>query len=151
MDTADLLIYVVDVSSFDIIDPISTQNALLESMIAFEELSNNVLLRSIPIVLIMNKMDLLINKLNTGTNVAEFFPGFTGNCIFSSWAEQDADSVYKFFRSKFFMASKRSNPNRRISAYQCVAANTSSVIDCINHTVSSLRQSERVNTSSSSL
>ncbi|XP_005990905.2 guanine nucleotide-binding protein subunit alpha-12a isoform X1 [Latimeria chalumnae] len=53
-------------------------NRLVESMNIFETIVNNKLFSNVSIILFLNKMDLLIEKVKT-VNIKKYFPDFQGN------------------------------------------------------------------------
>ncbi|XP_023685741.1 guanine nucleotide-binding protein subunit alpha-12-like [Paramormyrops kingsleyae] len=53
-------------------------NRLVESMNIFETIVNNKLFSDVSIILFLNKMDLLVEKVQT-VNISKYFPDFRGN------------------------------------------------------------------------
>uniref|UniRef100_A0A2C9JYD2 Uncharacterized protein n=1 Tax=Biomphalaria glabrata TaxID=6526 RepID=A0A2C9JYD2_BIOGL len=102
-DDVIAIMYVGEMSSFDQTlreDP--TRNRLLESLENFEQVWNNRFLRPVSVLLFLNKIDILLEKVSRGRSIQEFldqhpdmFPDYTtfahsilyttSQCVYQVW------------------------------------------------------------------
>lgn len=80
------------------------QNRLLESLRLFDDMINNDHFKNIPVILFLNKEDLLREKLARGMSLSTLFPEFTGG--------SDYDNTVNFIKDKYITMNK--NPKREI-------------------------------------
>ena len=98
------IMYITSCSSYNMVlreDP--TQNRLTESIELFESLWHNRWLRQISIILFLNKMDLLSEKVLAGrSKIEEFFPEYA-NYQLPNDARNDDNSPSEVLRAKYFI------------------------------------------------
>ena len=80
-----------------------TQNRLRESLVLFKSIWNNRWLKTISVILFLNKQDLLAEKIKTGRHKLEdYFPEFEGYQIPpDGWRLFVANSYVYFFAAQF--------------------------------------------------
>eukprot|EP00123_Amoebidium_parasiticum_P009363 comp19422_c2_seq1/m.22516 comp19422_c2_seq1/g.22516 ORF comp19422_c2_seq1/g.22516 comp19422_c2_seq1/m.22516 type:complete len:304 (-) comp19422_c2_seq1:379-1290(-) len=89
------ILFVVAISSYDqVLREDSTMNRLREALTLFENIWNNRYLKSVSIILLQNKIDLLAEKLKR-SNMSVYFPDYTGG---SSYTEATRYIQGRFMR-----------------------------------------------------
>ncbi|KAG8896283.1 hypothetical protein FRC01_011911, partial [Tulasnella sp. 417] len=102
-------------------------NCLEDSLIIWKELCTNKLLENVPLVLFLNKSDLLRKKLEDGVQVSRFVVSY-GN------RTNDYETVEKYFRSKFEAIRRQySNNERPVFTHVTSCINQVTTADIINH------------------
>lgn len=97
------IIFVVATSSFNmVIREDETTNRLKESLDLFESIWNNRWLRSVSIILFLNKQDKLKTKIEEGKKLEDYFVEFGSYSPPESSVREPGDSVL-FSRAKFFI------------------------------------------------
>ncbi|RHZ82675.1 hypothetical protein Glove_106g5 [Diversispora epigaea] len=92
-DDVDAIIFMAAVSAFDqTLEEDIDVNRMTDSIQLFDTICNNPLMINTSVILFLNKIDILQNKL-TFTQVKDYFPDYKGNNKFSS--------VTKFFQQQF--------------------------------------------------
>ncbi|KAF8340310.1 guanine nucleotide binding protein, alpha subunit, partial [Cantharellus anzutake] len=103
-DNATAIIFLCPVSAFDQwLDEDPTTNRIEDSMKLFSIVCSSPLLKRTHIVLFLNKIDILKEKLKNGAKVRKSIPTY-GN------RENDVDTVVKYFQSHFQTVFRKSNP-----------------------------------------
>ena len=88
----DAVIYVVDISAYDVIDEESKTNSLIESLSVFKYISGNDWLKGSDIILFFNKIDLFKAKLSR-VPLSVCFPHYQ--------EEGDVDDAVRFIKEEF--------------------------------------------------
>lgn len=109
------IIFVVACSSFNmVIREDNETNRLKESLDLFEQIWNNRWLRTVSVILFLNKQDILREKVDGGKKVEVYFPEFSSYRppdIDMSKEPKDASETYirakYFFRDQFLRVSNR--------------------------------------------
>lgn len=114
------IIFVVACSSFNMVirEDLYT-NRLRESLDLFEQIWNNRWLRTVSIILFLNKQDILREKVDNGKRVEDYFPEFTSYRppeIDHSKEPKDASPTFLkaryFFRDQFLRVSNKTHDGR---------------------------------------
>lgn len=114
------IIFVVACSSFNmVIREDGKTNRLRESLDLFESIWNNRWLRTVSIILFLNKMDVLRKKVEQGKRIENYFPEFSSYRPPAESNEKrdagESDLVVKarfFFRDQFLRLSQKSHDGR---------------------------------------
>lgn len=107
-DDANAIIFVAPVSAFDqYLEEDPRTNRIDDSLQLFTQICSNQLLKSVHLVLFLNKTDLLKAKLDTGLRVQKYITSFgdRGN---------DYETVVQYFRAHFLQVHRRNNEHRRV-------------------------------------
>ncbi|KAG8953506.1 hypothetical protein FRC04_002348 [Tulasnella sp. 424] len=94
-DNVQAIIFLAPVSVFDQVlaeDP--SVNRLEDSLLLWRELCKNVILSKVPLVLFLNKCDLLRRKLLSGVRLSKYMISYGDR-------SNDYDSILKYFKNKF--------------------------------------------------
>ncbi|CAH1775180.1 unnamed protein product [Owenia fusiformis] len=102
-ESCTAVLFVADMSSFDLqLREDSTRNRLIESLDTFKQTWNNRFLKNVSIILFLNKMDILEEKVNSGTSlqtladkISEDSPYYAHLQNFKSYTPSD-DEVREF-------------------------------------------------------
>jgi GTPase SAR1 family protein len=115
------IIFVVACSSFNMVirEDLHT-NRLRESLDLFEQIWNNRWLRTVSIILFLNKQDILREKVDGGKRVEEYFPDFSSyrppDNIDLGKEPKDSSSTFLkaryFFRDQFLRVSNKTHDGR---------------------------------------
>ncbi|KAG8981161.1 hypothetical protein FRC05_004062 [Tulasnella sp. 425] len=127
-DNVDCIIFLAPLSPFDQALPEDRKvNCLEDSLIIWKELCTNKLLENVPLVLFLNKSDLLRRKLEDGVQVSRFVVSY-GN------RPNEYDSAEKYFRSKFEAIRRQySNQERPVFTHITSCINQVTTANIINH------------------
>ncbi|KAG9007355.1 hypothetical protein FRB90_009414 [Tulasnella sp. 427] len=127
-DNVDSIIFLAPLSPFDQALPEDRKvNCLEDSLIIWKELCSNQLLANVPLVLFLNKSDLLRKKLEDGVQVSRFVVSYAGR-------PNDYDSVEKYFRSKFEAIRRQySHQDRPVFVHITSCINQATTSNIINH------------------
>jgi guanine nucleotide-binding protein subunit alpha len=99
-DNVDAVLFVASIAAFDMtLIEETSKNRACEAIELFEELSHSPYFRSTDLILFLNKKDLLADKLNKGTRVADFFSDYTG--------DNSYDDVVEYFVGMYKQAFAR--------------------------------------------
>ncbi|XP_035707226.1 guanine nucleotide-binding protein G(s) subunit alpha isoform X2 [Folsomia candida] len=98
------IIFVTACSSFNmVLREDASQNRLKESLELFKSIWNNRWLRTISVILFLNKQDLLAEKIKAGrSKLEDYFPDFTRYQTPSDAASEPGDDP-EFVRAKYFI------------------------------------------------
>ncbi|KAG9051160.1 hypothetical protein FS837_011275 [Tulasnella sp. UAMH 9824] len=127
-DSVDCILFLAPLSPFDQALPEDRKvNCLEDSLIIWKELCTNKLLENVPLVLFLNKSDLLRKKLEDGVQVSRFVVSY-GN------RTNDYETAEKYFRSKFEAIRRQySNNERPVFTHITSCINQVTTADIINH------------------
>ncbi|GLB40245.1 putative guanine nucleotide-binding protein [Lyophyllum shimeji] len=107
-DDANAIIFVAPVSAFDqYLEEDPRTNRIDDSLQLFTQICSNALLKSVHLVLFLNKTDLLKAKLETGLKVRKYITSFGER-------SNDYETVVQYFRAHFLQVHRRNNENRRV-------------------------------------
>ncbi|KAF7327988.1 Guanine nucleotide-binding protein alpha-4 subunit [Mycena kentingensis (nom. inval.)] len=107
-DTANAIIFVAPVSAFDqYLEEDPRTNRIDDSLQLFTQVCSNALLKSVHLVLFLNKTDLLKSKIDNGLRVAKYITSFGDRA-------NDYETVVQYFRAHFLQVHRRNNENRRV-------------------------------------
>ncbi|KAJ7650069.1 guanine nucleotide binding protein, alpha subunit [Roridomyces roridus] len=107
-DTANAIIFVAPVSAFDqYLEEDPRTNRIDDSLQLFTQVCSNALLKSVHLVLFLNKTDLLKSKLDNGLRVQKYITSFGERA-------NDYETVVQYFRAHFLQVHRRNNENRRV-------------------------------------
>jgi GTPase SAR1 family protein len=96
------VLFVTAISEFDqMCFEDETTNRMTESLVLFNNVANNQFFRTTPILLFLNKRDLLDEKLASGAMFADQFPDFHGR--------NEVADVAQFIEEKFTALDQRQN------------------------------------------
>jgi len=96
------ILFVSAISEFDqVCFEDGTTNRMTESLVLFNDVVNNQLFRTMPIILFLNKRDLLDEKLASGVKFGDQFPDFHGR--------NELVDVVQFIEEKFVSLDMRQN------------------------------------------
>ncbi|KAI6042581.1 guanine nucleotide binding protein, alpha subunit [Pisolithus marmoratus] len=107
-DDANAIIFVSPISAFDqYLEEDPRTNRIDDSLQLFTQICSNKLLKSVHLVLFLNKTDILRKKLERGLRVAKYI---------LSYGERpnEYDPVVNYFRAHFQQVHRRNNENRRV-------------------------------------
>ena len=94
------IVFVSSLASYDqLMDDDSSKNAMEDSMDLFHEIANNPMLEDIPIILLLNKMDVFEQKIEF-SSISTHFPDFEGIKLITLEA-QTLERSKNFFKRKF--------------------------------------------------
>ena len=94
------IIFVSSIAAYDqTMDEDSSKNVMEDSMDLFHEIANNPFLEDIPIILLLNKMDLFEQKIEF-SSISTHFPDFEGN-LYLNLEAQTLERSKNFFMRKF--------------------------------------------------
>ncbi|KAF8972172.1 guanine nucleotide-binding protein [Flammula alnicola] len=107
-DDANAIIFVAPVSAFDqYLEEDPRTNRIDDSLQLFTQICSNALLKSVHLVLFLNKTDLLRSKLDRGLKVRKYITSFGER-------SNDYETVVQYFRAHFLQVHRRNNENRRV-------------------------------------
>ncbi|KAF8627267.1 hypothetical protein AX15_004447 [Amanita polypyramis BW_CC] len=107
-DDANAIIFLAPVSAFDqYLEEDPRINRIDDSLQLFTQICSNRLLKSVHLVLFLNKIDLLKAKLEKGLKVRKYITSFGDRA-------NDYDMVVQYFRAHFLQVHRRNNENRRV-------------------------------------
>ncbi|KAJ6513044.1 guanine nucleotide-binding protein [Mycena sanguinolenta] len=107
-DTANAIIFVAPVSAFDqYLEEDPRTNRIDDSLQLFTQVCSNALLKSVHLVLFLNKTDLLKTKIDSGLRVQKYITSFGDRT-------NDYETVVQYFRAHFLQVHRRNNENRRV-------------------------------------
>ncbi|TFK36641.1 guanine nucleotide-binding protein [Crucibulum laeve] len=107
-DDANAIIFVAPVSAFDqYLEEDPRTNRIDDSLQLFTQICSNALLKSVHLVLFLNKTDLLKSKLAAGLKVRKYITSFGER-------SNDYETVVQYFRAHFLQVHRRNNENRRV-------------------------------------
>jgi len=114
------IIFIVACSSFNmVIREDGKTNRLRESLELFESIWNNRWLRTVSIILFLNKQDILREKVEQGKKIEDYFPEFASyrppQDISDKREPGDSDTYIRakfFFRDQFLRLSQKSHDGR---------------------------------------
>ncbi|CAA7269582.1 unnamed protein product [Cyclocybe aegerita] len=114
-DDANAIIFVAPVSAFDqaclslrpYLEEDPRTNRIDDSLQLFTQICSNALLKSVHLVLFLNKTDLLRAKLDRGLKVRKYITSFGDR-------SNDYETVVQYFRAHFLQVHRRNNENRRV-------------------------------------
>ncbi|KAF7336773.1 Guanine nucleotide-binding protein alpha-4 subunit [Mycena venus] len=107
-DTANAIIFVAPVSAFDqYLEEDPRTNRIDDSLQLFTQVCSNALLKSVHLVLFLNKTDLLKAKIDSGLRVQKYITSFGDRA-------NDYETVVQYFRAHFLQVHRRNNENRRV-------------------------------------
>ncbi|KAJ7077129.1 guanine nucleotide binding protein, alpha subunit [Mycena belliarum] len=107
-DTANAIIFVAPVSAFDqYLEEDPRTNRIDDSLQLFTQVCSNALLKSVHLVLFLNKTDLLKAKIDNGLRVQKYITSFGERT-------NDYETVVQYFRAHFLQVHRRNNENRRV-------------------------------------
>ncbi|KAH9481235.1 Guanine nucleotide-binding protein alpha-4 subunit [Psilocybe cubensis] len=107
-DDANAIIFVAPVSAFDqYLEEDPRVNRIDDSLQLFTQVCSNALLKSVHLVLFLNKTDLLKAKLDKGLKVRKYITSFGER-------SNDYETVVQYFRAHFLQVHRRNNENRRV-------------------------------------
>ncbi|KAG6830877.1 hypothetical protein H0H92_014242 [Tricholoma furcatifolium] len=107
-DDANAIIFVAPVSAFDqYLEEDPRTNRIDDSLQLFTQICSNSLLKSVHLVLFLNKTDLLKAKLDAGQKVRKYITSFGER-------SNDYETVVQYFRAHFLQVHRRNNENRRV-------------------------------------
>lgn len=88
------VLFVASLSSYDqVMVEEAEVNRMVDSIVLFQDLTNNKTLEKKPFILFLNKKDIYERKIKT-SNIVDYFPGYKG-------APGDAAQGIKYFDGKF--------------------------------------------------
>ncbi|CAE6446609.1 unnamed protein product [Rhizoctonia solani] len=103
-DDMDSLIVMVPVSAFNqVLDEDPTVNRLQDSFEMWRELCNTTTLHHIPVLLFLNKIDLLEKKLHAGINFSDYLISYRDR-------PNEPKSVLNYLNARFAVMRQRSGP-----------------------------------------
>ncbi|KAJ7227364.1 guanine nucleotide-binding protein, partial [Mycena pura] len=107
-DTANAIIFVAPVSAFDqYLEEDPRTNRIDDSLQLFTQVCSNALLKSVHLVLFLNKTDILKTKIDKGLRVSKYITSFGDRT-------NDYETVVQYFRAHFLQVHRRNNENRRV-------------------------------------
>lgn len=119
-DNVQAIIFLAPVSVFDQVlaeDP--SVNRLEDSLLLWRELCKNQILCKVPLVLFLNKCDLLKRKLASGTRLSKYMISYGDR-------SNDYDSILKYFKNKFDAIRKQysKDPDREFYVFPTSVTDT---------------------------
>ncbi|KAF8710142.1 hypothetical protein AX14_010823 [Amanita brunnescens Koide BX004] len=107
-DDANAIIFVAPVSAFDqYLEEDPRTNRIDDSLQLFTQICSNRLLKSVHLVLFLNKTDLLRTKLDRGLKVRKYITSFGERA-------NEYETVVQYFRAHFLQVHRRNNENKRV-------------------------------------
>ncbi|KAF5340882.1 hypothetical protein D9758_012178 [Tetrapyrgos nigripes] len=107
-DDANAIIFVAPISAFDqYLEEDPRTNRIDDSLQLFTQICSNPLLKSVHLVLFLNKTDLLRAKLDSGLKVKKYITSF-GDRV------NDYETIVQYFRAHFLQVHRKNNENRRV-------------------------------------
>jgi len=105
-DDVDAILFLAPIGAFDqMLTEDRKVNRLEDSLMLWKELCRNKILAKLPLILFLNKCDLLKAKLQSGVLVRKYVSSFNGKNEFAS--------VSGYFQSKFEAIRKQHSPSDR--------------------------------------
>ena len=118
-DNVEVLLFCVSINEYNmVLTEDSSKNAMEESLEMFKSIINSVWFRNKPVILFLNKIDLLEKKLKTATCLRDSFPEFTGD------ASKLAD-VVNFIQDKYLECDEQKG--RPLFPFQTCATDTTNI------------------------
>ncbi|TFK34970.1 G-protein alpha subunit [Crucibulum laeve] len=110
-DNVNAIIFLAPISCFDerLLED-SRVNRLEDSFLLWRTVCSSKLLSKTPLILFLNKCDLLKRKLRSGVLVKNYLPSFANR-------PNDAPTVVKYLKEKFRDISKQYSPEPRVTYY----------------------------------
>lgn len=107
-DDANAIIFVSPISAFDqYLEEDPRTNRIDDSLQLFTQICSNPLLKSVHLVLFLNKTDILRTKLERGLRVSKYILSYGDR-------PNEYEPVVNYFRAHFLQVHKRNNENRRV-------------------------------------
>ncbi|KAG9003485.1 hypothetical protein FRB93_011111 [Tulasnella sp. JGI-2019a] len=124
-DNVDAIIFLAPLSPFDTaLAEDRKLNCLEDSLLLWREICTNKLLLNVPLVLFLNKSDLLRKKLEDGVQVSKYVVSYGER-------PNTYEEVEKYFRAKFDAIFRQQSPSKRsifTHVTSCVDRKTTSAI-----------------------
>jgi len=124
-DSVDSIIFLAPLSPFDsALAEDRKLNCLEDSLLLWREICTNKLLLNVPLVLFLNKSDLLRKKLEDGVQVSKYVVSFGGR-------PNTYEEVEKYFKAKFDAIRRQHSPQGRPAfthVTSCIDQKTTSAI-----------------------
>lgn len=118
-DDVTAVIFVAAVSEFDeVLFEDEWTNRMHEALVLFESICNSRWFSTTPIILFLNKIDVLKRKLKGGSSVRQYFPEYRGD-------ERNVDEVCKYFQEQFH--KQNHNQQRPVYVHYTCATDTHSM------------------------
>jgi hypothetical protein len=110
-EDANAIIFLAPISAFDqYLEEDYKVNRIDDSLQTFTSVCSNPLLKNVHLVLFLNKVDLLQQKLKAGIRVKKYITSF-GN------RTNDFHEVSEYFRAHFLQVYRKHSPHHRRSLY----------------------------------
>ena len=110
-DDANAIIFLAPISAFDqYLEEDYKVNRIDDSLQMFTSICSNPLLKNVHLVLFLNKIDILHQKLAAGIKVKKFITSF-GN------RPNEYDEVTAYFRAHFVQSHRKNNVDQRRALY----------------------------------
>ncbi|KAG9006351.1 hypothetical protein FRB94_000815 [Tulasnella sp. JGI-2019a] len=119
-DNVQAIIFLAPVSVFDqVLAEDANVNRLEDSLILWKDLCKNPILQKVPLVLFLNKCDLLRRKLASGVKLSTYMVSY-------SERPNDYDSILNYFKHKFDAIRKKDSklPEREFYVYATSVTDT---------------------------
>ncbi|KAI0031203.1 guanine nucleotide-binding protein [Vararia minispora EC-137] len=107
-DDANAIIFVAPISAFDqYLEEDPRTNRIDDSLQLFTAICSNQLLKNVHLVLFLNKVDILQNKLTAGIQVKKYITSFGDRA-------NDYETVVNYFRAHFNQVHRKTNEKKRV-------------------------------------
>lgn len=119
-DNVQAIIFLAPVSVFDqVLAEDQSVNRLEDSLLLWRELCKNAILSKVPLVLFLNKCDLLRRKLLSGVRLSKYMISYGDR-------SNDYDSILKYFKNKFDAIRKQysKDPEREFYVFATSVTDT---------------------------
>ncbi|KAG9010116.1 hypothetical protein FRB93_004778 [Tulasnella sp. JGI-2019a] len=125
-DDVDAVMFLAPISAFDqTLSEAQNVNRLHDSLTLWMELCKNKILAKVPLILFLNKSDLLKKKLESGMQLKDFVPSYNDR-------PNTYPAVTKYLASKFeYFKKHQPNPTRDIYSYLTQLTDRESMIAVI--------------------
>jgi guanine nucleotide-binding protein subunit alpha len=118
-DNVTAVLFVAAISEFDeVLYEDGQTNRVAESLALFGQIINSRWFRSTPIILFLNKIDILKRKIASGKSLTEYYPEFNGD-------PGSVSDVLSFMKNRFLIANLSSS--RQIYVHETCATDTKSM------------------------
>ena len=102
-----LLMFLTAVSEFDqVCEEDEVTNRMRESLLLFETILDYVYFQSTNVILFLNKKDVLMEKLEAGKKISQYFPEFEG-------PDGNYDAAIEFFKGEFMSKNEDADDSER--------------------------------------
>ncbi|KAF8318371.1 G-alpha-domain-containing protein [Clavulina sp. PMI_390] len=144
-EDTDAIIFLAPISSFDqFLQEDPTRNRIEDSLKLFQSIVNQPLLKSAHIILLLNKTDVLKQKLQSGIKVSKYIPTYgdspnTPEAV-TAYFKQAFIGEFELACEKLQQTQRGGSPNRSLTVFTSSVVDTSTTRQLIHNIVKKLNE-----------